>query len=145
MRSDGSSRRRSGRGDEREQGSVEMWAVTLSLICELERTRACTLYWFKQTYVYNTITLSQEHPRHRQTVFMGLKTRRFHGIFKEQNQKYLSLSCSVGVFVLLGWLLILNSVFLCWIVPKYVLIYESSIHRVALFFPGRRWISVVSG
>lgn len=70
------------------RGSRGLWrcgAVTLSLICELERTRACILYWYKQTYVFNTITLSQEHPRHRQTVFMGLKTRRLHGIFKEQN------------------------------------------------------------
>ncbi len=43
-----------------EEGSVEMGAVTLSLICELERTHTCTLNGYKQTYVFfNTITLSR--------------------------------------------------------------------------------------
>lgn len=44
-RSDGSSRRRSGRGDERDRGRREVWrwgAVILALICELERTHMHT-------------------------------------------------------------------------------------------------------
>lgn len=62
---------------ERGRRGVWIWgAVTLSLICELERTHARTLNGYKRTsIVFNTITLYQEHLK-MQLNFSSLLTQK---------------------------------------------------------------------
>lgn len=149
---------------EREEGGVDMGSChSVSYLWIREDTRAHTLNGYKGTYVvFNTITLSQEHPKmqinfgalltqkhtlvlsrdepiHGKRAHQLSETRRLHGIFKEQKQAFIALSCSVGFFNV-AWLVsnsesIMQCIcFLYWMVPKYVLIYESSIHIMWIHF-----------
>lgn len=75
MRSDGSSRRRSGRGDEREGGGGCGYGE-LSLYLLSVNWRGRTLNGYKRTsIVFNTITLYQEHLK-MQLNFSSLLTQK---------------------------------------------------------------------